>query len=148
MQPEMVRQGLTPVELRDRPSTIGFEMAYQDRVAIDRIRFAIKHTEQFGLHSDEMREAGLQLLDALERLENIDRRFQDRYGNGVRRQPRKSARALPDPPSATPRSMELNNRETGTVGDAPHHWRNEPTERPVLGTKDSGSELAKPDRRT
>jgi hypothetical protein len=84
MPPEMVRQGLTPAELRDRPSPIEFEMAYQARVAIDRIRFAIKHTEQFGLHSDEMREAGLQLLDALERLENIDRRCQDRSGNGVR----------------------------------------------------------------
>jgi hypothetical protein len=84
MPPEMVRQGLTPAKLRDRPSPIEFEMAYQARVAIDRIRLAIKHTEQFGLHSDEMREAGLQLLDALERLENIDRRCQDRSGNGVR----------------------------------------------------------------
>jgi hypothetical protein len=84
MQPEMVRQGLTPVELRDRSSAIEFKMAYQARVAIDRIRFAIKQTEQSGLHSDEMQEAGLQLLDALERLETIDRRFQDRSRNGFR----------------------------------------------------------------
>ena len=55
-----------------------FEMAYQARVAIDRIRFAIKHTEQFGSRSDQMREAGLQLLDALQRLETVDRRFQER----------------------------------------------------------------------
>jgi hypothetical protein len=55
-----------------------FEMAYQARVAIDRIRFAIKHTERFGPHTDQMREAGLQLLDALERLESVDRRFQRR----------------------------------------------------------------------
>jgi hypothetical protein len=53
-------------------------MAYQARVAIDRIRFAIKHTEQFGPRSDQMREAGLQLLDALQRLETVDRCFQVR----------------------------------------------------------------------
>ena len=51
-------------------------MAYQARVAIDRIKFAIKHAEQFGRPYDTMREAGLQLLDALERLEALDRRFQ------------------------------------------------------------------------
>jgi hypothetical protein len=60
------------------PSAIEFEMAYQARVAIDRIRFAIKHTEQFGPRSDQMREAGLQLLDALQRLETVDRCFQAR----------------------------------------------------------------------
>jgi len=65
-------------ELNSRPSPIEFEMAYQARVAIDRIRFAIKHTEQFCPRSDQVREAGLQLLDALERLETIDRRFQER----------------------------------------------------------------------
>jgi hypothetical protein len=32
-------------------------MAYQARVAIDRIRFAIKHTEQFCPRSDQVREA-------------------------------------------------------------------------------------------
>ena len=53
-------------------------MAYQARVAIDRIKFAIKHTEQFSKPCIHMREAGLQLLDALERLENLDRRFQIR----------------------------------------------------------------------
>ena len=60
------------------PSAIEFEMAYQARVAIDRIRFAIKHTEQFGPRSDQMREAALQLLDALQRLETVDRSFQAR----------------------------------------------------------------------
>jgi len=53
-------------------------MAYQARVAIDRIRFAIKHTEQFAPRTDQMREAELQLLDALERLERVDRQFQQR----------------------------------------------------------------------
>jgi hypothetical protein len=31
-----------------------FEMAYQARVAMDRIRFAIKHAEQFAPHTDKM----------------------------------------------------------------------------------------------
>jgi len=34
-------------DVQSRPSAIEFEMAYQARVAIDRIRFAIKHAEQF-----------------------------------------------------------------------------------------------------
>jgi hypothetical protein len=61
-----------------RPTPMEFEMAYQARVATDRIRFAIKHTEQFGSQTEPMREAGLQLLDALQRLEMVDRRFQTR----------------------------------------------------------------------
>ena len=66
-----------------RPSAIEFEMAYQARIAIDRIRFAIKQTEQFGSPSEQIREAGLQLLDALQRLETVDRRFQDRSRTGL-----------------------------------------------------------------
>jgi len=70
-----------------RPSAMEFEMAYQARVAIDRIKFAIRHTEQFAKPCIHVREAGLQLLDALERLESLDRRFQTRsrvatHGNG------------------------------------------------------------------
>jgi hypothetical protein len=60
---------LTPME---------FELAYQARVAMDRIRFAIKHTEQSPPHTDQMQEMGLQLLDALQRLETAERRFQER----------------------------------------------------------------------
>jgi hypothetical protein len=78
-------------DIQSRPSAMEFEMAYQARIAIDRIKFAIKHTEQFGRPCDTMREAGLQLLDALERLEGLDRRFQvrsrmtsgDRNGVGI-----------------------------------------------------------------
>lgn len=70
--------GIIEAEVRERPSAIEFEMAYQARVAIDRIKFAIKHTEQFSKPCIHMREAGLQLLDALERLESLDRRFQIR----------------------------------------------------------------------
>ena len=65
-------------EVQTRPSPIEFEMAYQARVAIDRIKFAIKHTEQFARPCDTLREVGMQLLDALERLESLDRRFQAR----------------------------------------------------------------------
>lgn len=80
MSSEVMHQILQTIEdaANSTPSAIEFEMAYQARVAIDRIRFAIKHTEQFGPHSDQMREAGLQLLDALQRLETVERRFQAR----------------------------------------------------------------------
>lgn len=60
-----------------RPSSIEFEMAYQARVAIDRIRFAIKETEQFA-SSPQVCESRFQLLDALDRLESIERKFQKR----------------------------------------------------------------------
>ena len=80
MNPDRMNQILDMIEnhVRSRPTTFEFEMAYQARVAIDRIRFAIKHTERFGPHTDQMREAGLQLLDAVQRLETVERRFQDR----------------------------------------------------------------------
>jgi hypothetical protein len=69
---------IVEAEVQSRPAATEFEMAYQARVAMDRIRFAIKHTEQFGPRTDQMREAGMQLLDALQRLETADRRFQER----------------------------------------------------------------------
>ena len=80
MSSEAMHEFLQTVEaeVQSRPTPTEFEMAYQARVAIDRIRFAIKHTEQFGPRTDQMREAGLQLLDALQRLETVDRRFQER----------------------------------------------------------------------
>jgi len=76
----MMHQILETIEadVQSRPSAIEFEMAYQARIAIDRIKFAIKHTEQFSKPCIHMREAGLQLLDALDRLESVDRRFQIR----------------------------------------------------------------------
>jgi len=66
------------VEVHSQPTVIEFEMAYQVRVAIDRIKFAIKHIEGFGPRTDQMCEAALQLLHALHRLETVDRRFQER----------------------------------------------------------------------
>ena len=86
MSPEVMNQILQIIEdtANSTPSALEFEMAYQARVAIDRIRFAIKHTEHFGPNSDQMRQAGLQLLDALERLETVERRFQERSRLGSR----------------------------------------------------------------
>lgn len=60
------------------PTAMEFELAYQARVAMDRIKFAIKHADQFAQRTDQMQEAGLQLLDALQRLETAERRFQER----------------------------------------------------------------------
>jgi hypothetical protein len=65
-------------EVNSRPSPIEFEMAYQARVATDRIRAAIRTFELLFPASKIMRETGLELLDALERLESLDRRFQAR----------------------------------------------------------------------
>ena len=67
-------------EVRSRPSAMEYEMAYQARIAIDRIRFAIKQTEQIVRHSDQAREASL--VDALDRLEAADRHFQNRFHGG------------------------------------------------------------------
>ena len=65
-------------DVQSRPTAMEFEMAYQARVAMDRIKFAIRHAEQFASACKMMREVGLELLDALERLEALDRRFQVR----------------------------------------------------------------------
>src|SRR6266498_1534688 len=80
MLSQILRRTLEPIEtdVPSRPSAVEFEMAYQARVAIDRIKFAIKQTEQFARPCDLVREVGMELLDALERLEAHDRRFQVR----------------------------------------------------------------------
>jgi hypothetical protein len=51
-------------------------MAYQARVAADRIRFAIGQIDEPARNSDQPREASIQLLDALDRLESAEQRFQ------------------------------------------------------------------------
>jgi hypothetical protein len=81
MNSELLHQVLDMMEreVRSKPSPSEFEMAYQARVAIDRIRFAIKHAEGFGRHSQQISDASLQLLDALDRLEWAERRFQRRF---------------------------------------------------------------------
>src|SRR5215831_15026867 len=93
---------LIEAEAESRPTAMEFEMAYQARVAIDRIRFAIKHTEQFCPRSNPLREAGLQLLDALERLEAFDRRFQQRSRMAVRESPARPNHS-PVPPNESTR---------------------------------------------
>ena len=95
MNSQLVREVLDMIEadVKLRPSSAEFEMAYQARVAIDRIRFAIKQTEQAGGRAEQIREAGMQLLDALDRLESVERRFQGRSrwippdGKGHRTEP-------------------------------------------------------------
>ena len=62
-------------------ASLEFELAYQSRVAMDRIRFAIKQTECEELSPAMLREVGFQLLDALERLGTAERHFQGRSGH-------------------------------------------------------------------
>jgi hypothetical protein len=70
---------LIEADVQSRPTPFEFELAYQARIAIDRIRFAIKQTEQAGGRAEQLREAGMQLLlDALARLESVERLFQQR----------------------------------------------------------------------
>src|SRR4051794_20263133 len=113
---EAMRQILQTIEyeVNSRPSAIEFEMAYHARIAIDRIRFAIKHTEQFGQNSGANHETGLQLLDALQRLEMVDRRFQER------------SRTTLEPRSSAARSREaVNGHETQSSGERKTDCRNE-----------------------
>ena len=82
MRSQMLKElvGLIEAAARLRPSALEFELAYQARVAIDRIRFAIKATESRS-QPEQLREAGMQLLDALDRLDTAERRFQNRWRN-------------------------------------------------------------------
>ena len=86
MKPELAREvfSLIESEALRRPSPIEFEMAYQGRVAAERIRFAIKAMEARST-AVSLEEASLQLLDALDRLESVDRRFQHRFRCGPKR---------------------------------------------------------------
>ena len=86
---------LIEAEVQERPSALEFELAYQARVAIDRIRFAIKATESRN-HPDQLKEAGMQLMDALDRLEAAERRFQNRWRN-----PDGSRKRLSESPTAS-----------------------------------------------
>jgi len=81
MNADLAREVFEIVEakVRSRPSPMEFEMAYQIRVAIDRIRFAIKQAEQPHLKPEQTREMIFQLADALDRLESAEREFQARF---------------------------------------------------------------------
>ena len=68
MRSDIVKEfvAMIEAEAQNRPSPAEFEMAYQARVAMDRIRFAIKVTEMGTERCEPLREAGMQLLDALQ----------------------------------------------------------------------------------
>lgn len=69
-------------KIRCTPSPTEFVMAYQARVAVAKIRFAIKELERPNMNETVALEVGLQLADALDRLEGTDRRFQERSHSG------------------------------------------------------------------
>jgi hypothetical protein len=58
---------------------LSFELAYQARVAIDRIRFAIRQGEAVAPAHPVLVETRMQLLDALDRLESAERHFQEHF---------------------------------------------------------------------
>jgi hypothetical protein len=57
-------------------TAVDFELAYQVRIVMDRIRFALRVTDQASPTSIQLLEAGIQLLDAFDRLDRIDLTFQ------------------------------------------------------------------------
>ncbi len=67
---------LLETEFKSEPSSAAFELAYQARIAIDRIRFAIRQSENLLAPSAPGREASLQLMDALDRLQSAEFHFQ------------------------------------------------------------------------
>ena len=76
---ELAKEVFSIVEkkvISDR-SSMEFEMAYQMRVASEKIRFAIKAMDTVG-RGPIAQEVSLQLLDALQRLEMLDHRFEVR----------------------------------------------------------------------
>lgn len=59
------------------PSTKSRNTSYQARIAVERIRFAIRQTDQLAASQPVLQEVGMQLLDALDRLETAERHFQE-----------------------------------------------------------------------
>jgi len=77
---ELAKEVFSIVEkkvISDRAS-MEFEMAYQMRVAGEKIRFAIKAIDEIRVGPTSAQETSLQLLDALNRLEETERRLQSR----------------------------------------------------------------------
>jgi hypothetical protein len=99
---------LIEAKAETQPTAMEFELAYQARVAIDRIRFAIQHTEQTS-QTNNTRELTMQLLDALERLESSERRFQSR------------SRRAPLTTSRIPTGNGIGKGAYDTDGHAAHH---------------------------
>jgi hypothetical protein len=68
--------------LSGRTTASEFEFAYQARIAVERIRFAIRQTDQLAANQPVLQEVGMQLLDALDRLETAERHFQENFRIG------------------------------------------------------------------
>lgn len=68
-------------------NVLSFELAYQARVAMDRIRFAIRQGEGVFPNHPVLAEARMQLLDALDRLESADRHFQEHFHRNSLKEP-------------------------------------------------------------
>jgi hypothetical protein len=73
---------LTRSLLRTRQTASTFEFAYQARLAVERIRFAIRQTDQLAANQPVLQDVGMELLDALDRLETADRHFQESFRMG------------------------------------------------------------------
>ena len=77
MKSDMAQEVFSLIQVAcGRSSAVEFELAYQARVAMDRIRFAIKVTEDPATRQEQLREAGVHLLDAFERLKKAEYSFQ------------------------------------------------------------------------
>ncbi len=73
----------TSISQAEERTALNFEMAYQIRVAIDQIRFAIKASEGSPNDPAVVLETRMQLLDALQRLLAAERHFMSISRNGV-----------------------------------------------------------------
>lgn len=91
-------------------------------MAIDRIQFAIQHAEKYAPHTDHLREAGLQLLDALDRLQSAERRFSGAFARRLRMIG--SGRSI-----RRPTSVLEGNHELGRSSDRYHSGRSARKER-------------------
>lgn len=92
---EFARKVLTVVaeSPRTRMDSLEYEMAYQARVASDRIRFAIRVIQKTGTDDAELRQAGLELLDALDRLASAEHHFQSAFRPLAENQPGREVQA-------------------------------------------------------
>jgi hypothetical protein len=74
MNSELLHQVVEMIEAEGqaRRSGMEFDMAYQARVAIDRIKLAVKRSEQGGGQPDQMRDSGARGRRPMVRISNKD----------------------------------------------------------------------------
>ena len=84
MKSELAQAAFSTVDaqVRSTPSLGEFEFAYQARVAIEKIRFAIKQLDRIVSGAHCIQEVSLQLVDALDRLQSTERKFELRSRSG------------------------------------------------------------------